>query len=178
MNMPTTGTGAERSNASSLMRLRVWQVGVLASVAAAVATELFALGAEAIDIPMEVDGEEIPFGGFAMITLLWSVVGTVLAVALARWAKSPARTFVVTTVVLTLLSLVFPFTLPQAIPFRPKRTGTAGATTVQFPPRPRSNRRNSPLVEFQSAPIPTINCVQSSGTPAPYPVAVNRRIER
>ena len=110
MNMPATGTGAERSNASLLMRMRVWQVGVLASVAAAIATELFALGAEAIDIPMEVDGEEIPFGGFAMITLLWSVVGTVLAVALARWAKRPARTFVVTTVVLTLLSLIFPLT--------------------------------------------------------------------
>ena len=92
------------------MRMRVWQVGVLASVAAAIATELFALGAEAIDIPMEVDGEEIPFGGFAIITLLWSVVGTVLAVALARWAKRPARTFVVTTVVLTLLSLIFPLT--------------------------------------------------------------------
>jgi hypothetical protein len=110
MSMQPTGTGAARSNASRLMQMRVWQVGVLASVAAAIATEVFALGAEAIDIPREVDGEEIPFGGFAMITLLWSAVGTVFAVALARWAKRPARTFVVTTVVLTLLSLVFPFT--------------------------------------------------------------------
>jgi hypothetical protein len=36
--------------------------------------------------------------------VLWSAVGTVLAMTLARWAKRPARTFVVTTVVLTVLS--------------------------------------------------------------------------
>lgn len=84
----------------------LWRVGALASAAAAVATVVFALFAKAIDIPMEVDGEAIPVLGFAIVTLLWAAVGTGLAIAFARWAKRPARMFVVTTAVLTLLSFV------------------------------------------------------------------------
>jgi len=92
----------------------VWLVGVLTAVAGAIVTELFALGARVIGVPMEASSlgadtaAPIPLGGFAMGTLMWSVVGIVLAVVLARWAKRPARTFVVTTVVLTVLSLAGP----------------------------------------------------------------------
>jgi len=97
------GAGSPRS----VTRTRpLWRLGALASVTAAVATVVFALCAKAIDIPMEVDGEEIPLSGFAMVTLVWSAVGTGLALAFARWAKRPARLFVTTTVVLTLLSFV------------------------------------------------------------------------
>ncbi|MGH3931451.1 MAG: DUF6069 family protein [Pseudonocardiaceae bacterium] len=104
------------SSRSVLARSPVWRVGVLASVVAAVVTELFALGARAIHIPMVAGspGAEagtaapIPIGGFAIGTLIWSLVGVVLAVVLARRAKHPARTFVVTTVVLTVLSLAGP----------------------------------------------------------------------
>ena len=78
--------------------------GALAAVAAAIATVVVALGAKAIDIPLEVDGDEIPVLGFAVPTLLMSAVGVGLAYAFARWARRPARTFVVTTVVLTVLS--------------------------------------------------------------------------
>lgn len=94
----------------------MWRVGAVASVVAAMVTVLFALGAKAIDIPLEAPAlgedtaERIPVGAFAVVTLMWSAVGTVLAVVLARRAKRPARTFVVTTVVLTLLSLVQPLT--------------------------------------------------------------------
>jgi peptidoglycan/LPS O-acetylase OafA/YrhL len=84
----------------------VWLVGVVASVVAAVATIVFALIAKAIDVPLEVDGEEIPIVGFGFLTVIWSLVGTALAMALARWAKRPAAVFVVVTVVLTLVSFV------------------------------------------------------------------------
>jgi len=88
-------------------RLRpLWLVGALAAIVAAVATVAVALGAKAIDISLDVDGDEIPVPGFAFGTLLGSAVGTGLAIALARWAKRPARTFAVITVVLTVLSLI------------------------------------------------------------------------
>jgi hypothetical protein len=92
----------------------VWRVGVLAAVTGAVVTEAFALGARALDVPMKAAGpgakaaEAIPPFGFGMGVLFWSVVGIVLAVALARWAKRPARIFVVTTITLTVLSLAGP----------------------------------------------------------------------
>lgn len=112
----TPETPTARSSRSILARSPVWRVGVLASVAAAIVTELFALGARAIDVPMEAGSPgvdtataaPIPIGGFAVGTLIWSIVGTVLAVVLARRAKHPAKTFVVTTVVLTVLSLAGP----------------------------------------------------------------------
>lgn len=84
----------------------LWRVGALASAGAALATVVFALGAKAIDIPLEVDGDAIPVLGFAIVTLIWSAVGVGLAIVFARWAKRPARTFVVTTVVLTTVSFV------------------------------------------------------------------------
>jgi len=112
---PTPGTPTARSTRSIIATSPVWLLGVLAAVAAAIVTELFALGARAIGVPMEAGSlgadtaEPIPLGGFAVGTLMWSVVGIILAVVLAQWAKRPARTFVVTTVVLTVLSLAGPF---------------------------------------------------------------------
>jgi hypothetical protein len=38
--------------------------------------------------------------------MMGAVIGTVLAVSLTKWARRPQRTFVVTTVVLTAVSLV------------------------------------------------------------------------
>lgn len=99
---------------SFLVTWPVLLVGVLAAVVAAAVTELFALVAGALGVPMEAasggatEAVPIPPGGFAGAVLMWSVVGIILAVVLARWAKRPARTFVVTTVVLTVLSLIGP----------------------------------------------------------------------
>jgi hypothetical protein len=106
MDSTTTDRRIDGSSRSTMRTGPVWRVGALASVAAAVATVVFALFAKAIDIPLEIDGEAIPVLGFAMVTLLWAAVGTGLAIAFARWTKRPARLFVVTTVVLTLLSFV------------------------------------------------------------------------
>ncbi len=109
--MATTATQIHASTTrskSNLATIPVWRVGALAGVLAAVAATVFALGARALDVPLEVDGDTIPLIAFAYITLLWSAVGIVLAAVLARRAKRPARTFVVTTLVLTALSFVPP----------------------------------------------------------------------
>ncbi|MBQ0851407.1 hypothetical protein J8N05_24890 [Streptomyces sp. BH-SS-21] len=108
-----------QSVAQSLGTRPVWQVGALAVFAGAVVTEAFALVARGVGVPMEAAGPgateaaEIPVGGFAGGVLFWSVVGVVLAMALARWAERPARTFVVITVALTVLSLAGPAVAPH-----------------------------------------------------------------
>ncbi|MDQ1014084.1 DUF6069 family protein [Streptomyces afghaniensis] len=108
-----------RYTVGSLSTRPVWLVGVLAALAGAVVTEAFALVARAAGVPMEAaspgaeEAAALPVGGFAGGVLFWSVAGIVLAVALARWAKRPARTFTVTTVVLTALSLAGPAVAPH-----------------------------------------------------------------
>ncbi|MER7571478.1 DUF6069 family protein [Streptomyces sp. NPDC126514] len=104
---------------SSLAQRPVWLVGIVATVAGAVVTEAFALGARAAGVPMDAaspgaeEAAEIPVGGFAGGVLFWSVAGIVLAVVLARFARRPARVFTVTTVALTALSLVGPAVAPH-----------------------------------------------------------------
>ncbi|MDK1342810.1 DUF6069 family protein [Streptomyces sp. 378] len=114
----TTQTGS-RSTSGFLATRPVWLVGLVATLAGAVVTEAFALVTRAAGVPMEAaspgatQAAEIPVGGFFGGVLFWSVAGIVLAVALARWAKRPARTFTVTTVALTALSLAGPAVAPH-----------------------------------------------------------------
>ncbi|MEV2232109.1 DUF6069 family protein [Streptomyces phaeochromogenes] len=119
---PTTSSlsSARSVRSARLLDTRpVWLVGVLATLAGAVVTEGFGLIARGVGVPMEAaspgatEAAEIPVGGFFGGVLFWAVVGIVLAVALARWAKRPARTFVVTTVVLTALSMAGPAVAPH-----------------------------------------------------------------
>jgi hypothetical protein len=92
----------------------LWKVGIIAGIGGALAAELVALAARAVDVPMRAGAiggdtsEAIPVGSFAFMTLLWTAVGVALAAALGRWARRPARTFVVTTVALTALSFLSP----------------------------------------------------------------------
>ncbi|QMV12174.1 hypothetical protein GJU35_05620 [Streptomyces lincolnensis] len=103
----------------SLAGRPVWLVGIAAMLAGAVVTEVFALVARAAGVPMSAaspgatEAADIPVGGFAGGVLFWSLAGIVLAMALARWAKRPARTFTVATVVLTVLSLAGPAAAPH-----------------------------------------------------------------
>src|SRR4051812_27175712 len=82
----------------------VWRVAAAATAAGAVATEIFTLGARAIDVPMRAadpgasSAKDIAVGGFAGAVLFWGLAGIVLAVVLARRAKAPARTFAITAV--------------------------------------------------------------------------------
>jgi hypothetical protein len=84
----------------------MWRTGVLACVAAAVATTVIAVVAGSVGVPVEIDGEPIPPLGFTQLTLLFSAIGVGLAYALRRWTASPKRTFLTVTVTLTALSIV------------------------------------------------------------------------
>lgn len=117
----TTGSLTANRTGTTRPTSSVWRVGALASVVAAVATQLFVLVARALDVSLKVGdpgahtAKEIPVLAFGEFALLWSLVGTVLAVALARWARNPARTFAVTTVVLTVASFGAPLSVHAGV---------------------------------------------------------------
>lgn len=80
--------------------------GVAAAVLASAATPIVAAAGRAAGISLDVGGAPIPVQGFAVLTAVFSLVGVVLAAVLSRTARRPRSTFVRTTVVLTVLSLV------------------------------------------------------------------------
>ena len=84
--------------------------GVVATLAAMVATALAAALARAVGVDFEIPdgGETIPVPGFAVVTGVFSVVGTVIAVAFLRWSARPAERFLWTAGSLTAISLVAP----------------------------------------------------------------------
>jgi len=91
--------------------------GLIATLAAMVATTLTAALAQAVGVDFEVPdgGEAIPLPGFAVVTGFFSVVGVLIAAALLRWSARPAERFVRTAVTLTAISLVPPL-LSEADP--------------------------------------------------------------
>ena len=108
-------TGVVASPASGITRhthrLRgLAGTGILATLAAMLATTLAAALAQALGVDFEVPdgGETIPLPGFAVVTGFFSVVGVVIAAALLRWSARPAERFVQTAVTLTAISLVPP----------------------------------------------------------------------
>lgn len=91
----------------------VWIPGIVAAVVAAavnvgLAVLMTSAGVEFVD--PSVPDKPIPPMGFAVLTLGFSLVGVVLAALLARFARHPRRTFVITTLVLLALSLIPDFT--------------------------------------------------------------------
>jgi hypothetical protein len=101
--MTTTAdtTGATTSTIGALIR-----TGVIAAVAASAATMAVAAAGHAAGISLDIAGAPIPVAGFGMLTAAFSLIGVVIAAVLSRFARRPRRTFVRTTVVLTVLSLV------------------------------------------------------------------------
>lgn len=85
---------------------RIWRTGVGYGLLAAAATTTVAAVAHAAGVSLEVSGEQIPLLGFANLTFIFSLVGLAIAAGVRRWAAAPRRTWVVTTVALTTLSLV------------------------------------------------------------------------
>jgi hypothetical protein len=85
---------------------RLWKTGAVAGIAAAAVTTAFAAALEALGVTFEIKGEAIPLPGFAQMVILGTIIGTALAVVLARKASHPRRTFVITTVALTALTFV------------------------------------------------------------------------
>ncbi|MFI6270979.1 DUF6069 family protein [Micromonospora zamorensis] len=84
--------------------------GLVAALAAVVATTLAAALAQAVGVDFTIPdgGDTIPLSGFAVVTGFFSVVGIVIAAAFRRWSAQPAKLFVWTTVSLTAISLVPP----------------------------------------------------------------------
>ncbi|HEU0103312.1 MAG TPA: DUF6069 family protein [Mycobacteriales bacterium] len=80
--------------------------GLTAVAVAALATTSVAAVGSAAGISLDVSGAPIPVSGFAVLTVLFSLVGLALAAVLRRRARHPRATFVRTTVALTVLSLV------------------------------------------------------------------------
>jgi hypothetical protein len=80
--------------------------GLTAAAGAALATATVAAVGQFAGISLVVNGAPIPVSGFAVLTLVFSLVGLVLAVVLGRTARRPRTVFVRTTLVLTALSLV------------------------------------------------------------------------
>lgn len=102
----TTTTATTEAPARTTRARALWAAGLVSGAAAAITTTVVAAVARAADAPLAIDGEQIPLFGFAQLTMMCAVIGTVLAVSLAKWARRPQRTFLVTTVALTVLSLV------------------------------------------------------------------------
>jgi amino acid transporter len=100
----TTTVNTTRSATSSIGALT--RTGVAATATASAATMTVAAVGHAAGISLDIGGAPIPVTGFGVLTAVFSLVGLVLAVVLARKARNPYRTFVRTTVVLTVLSLV------------------------------------------------------------------------
>lgn len=85
--------------------------GLVAVAAAAVATIAVALVAKAAGVDFVSQGKAIPAAGFGVLTAMLALPALVLAAALRRWAARPRRTWIATTVTLTVLSLAAPFFL-------------------------------------------------------------------
>ncbi len=82
------------------------RAGLPAVLLAAVATSGTAAAGRAAGTSLDVAGEPIPVLGFGVLTVVFGLVGVLLAVALSRWSSRPRRAFLITTAVLTALSFV------------------------------------------------------------------------
>lgn len=80
----TAARTAPRSSASPLPRS-----GLLATVAASVATTVVAAVGHAAGISLAISGEAIPLLGFALLTAIFSLIGLGLAAVLVRRAHAP-----------------------------------------------------------------------------------------
>lgn len=121
MTATTVPTVQPTTNAISSTRIRpLWLVGIVAGLLGSAAAIVVALVARAADVPMLVASSDtaetmkVPASGYLVSVMGSTVVGVLLAYALGRWAKRPARTFVVVSVALTALSMGLPITTHQA----------------------------------------------------------------
>jgi hypothetical protein len=101
----TTATPAT-TTATGTRVLPLIGYGLLATAGAGIATSAVAAGGQAAGISLDVAGAPIPVPGFAVLTVVFSVVGLLMALVMRRVARRPRTTFVRTTVALTVLSLV------------------------------------------------------------------------
>jgi uncharacterized protein DUF6069 len=117
MTPTLTRTDSRTSSVSTASRVAHLPVSVVCAGATAVgAVALFGYGAiaQALGVPMQAgdpgasEAVALTPASFSIGVVSSMVLGTLLAVALARWAKNPARTFVRSALVLLAVSLFFP----------------------------------------------------------------------
>ena len=96
--LPTVETTTDETTTDRPM----WRTGAKAGVVAAVATTVVAVAAKAIDVPVTIEGEEIPVLGFAQLTLVCTAIG----IGIARLCGGRRSLFVRITLALTALSFV------------------------------------------------------------------------
>jgi hypothetical protein len=101
MTATANTTRATTSTVGALIR-----TGAVATVAASAATMAVAAVGQLAGVSLDVGGAPIPVTGFGVLTAAFSLIGVIIAALLARFARRPQPTFVRTTVVLTVLSLV------------------------------------------------------------------------
>ena len=110
-----TATGTQTSFSSSptttaatpkFATPKLWRTGASAGLVAAGATAAVAAQASAADVSLKVSGEAIPVIGFAQVTFVASLIGAAIAIVVSHRASRPRRTFVNTTLALTVLSIV------------------------------------------------------------------------
>ncbi|MEY2553680.1 MAG: hypothetical protein QOC57_1540 [Ilumatobacteraceae bacterium] len=94
----------ERSTAKG----RYVRAGLVAGVVAGAATSAIAGVMALFDVKLEAQGKGFPALAFAQVSLFGAILGVGLAAVLSRRARRPRHTFVVTTIVLTVLSFVPP----------------------------------------------------------------------
>ena len=99
-------THSTRAAARLSNRRAVWFHGLGATVAASTVITVLAVAASAAGVSFETASGPIPILGFAQLTAFFSLIGVAMAAVMSRVARRPRRTFVVTTVVLTVASLV------------------------------------------------------------------------
>ncbi len=85
---------------------------LLVGVAAAATTTVVAAAAHAAGVPLAIDGEQIPFLGFAQMTFLGAVLGGLIVAALNRWSGRARHRFQVAAGALTVLSCVPSVAMP------------------------------------------------------------------
>jgi hypothetical protein len=108
----TTASAAGTTDPTSTRS--IWRHAVAGALAAAAATSAVAAAAREAGVPLTLDGEPIPLAGFTSLTLMFTVIGFGIAVAMRHWARRPQRTFVRTTVALTALSFIPDLIVPAA----------------------------------------------------------------
>ncbi|MEV2242459.1 DUF6069 family protein [Micromonospora sp. NPDC049891] len=106
MSTTATTTRATATRATTSTVGALIGTGLLATAAASAATMAVAAAGRAAGISLDIGGVPIPVSGFGVLTAAFSLIGVVLAALLSRFARRPRRTFVRTTVALTVLSLV------------------------------------------------------------------------
>jgi hypothetical protein len=85
---------------------------VVSGLVAAAATTAVAATAHAAGVPLAVDGEQIPFLGFAQMALVGAVLGGLIVAALNRWSGRARQHFQVIAATLTVASFIPSVTLP------------------------------------------------------------------